>query len=165
MRKRGLERRVSFKLRPSWDKGWKLIRLIHNSFPAAPQEDKGKEAREKVVNELKGLMFAAPKDFDGEGFRKFLVGELFAFGDNVDGEAIFKNVVKETEDFFKPENYYISTHDVQCCIKGLCSDELMSPEKKAALKELSDNGEALEEVASLLSNRLKNVDRSVSRAE
>lgn len=114
-----------------------------------------------MVKELKSLMFQAPKDFDAEGFRKFLVGELFSFGDNVDGEATFKQVVKETEDFFKPENYYISTHDVQCCIKGLCSDELMSPEKKVALKELSENGEALEEVASLLSNRLRSIDRFV----
>lgn len=121
----------------------------------------GAAAREKTLANLKALLFKAPTEaeFSGDKFRQFLSQELFSFGDNVGGEAVLNGVIKETGDFFKPENYYISTHDVQCCIKGLCSEELLSPEKKAALKELSENVEALEEVASLLTTRLKNLDR------
>ncbi|XP_021956016.1 uncharacterized protein LOC110852291 isoform X2 [Folsomia candida] len=129
--------------------------------PSTPKADDS-ASRDKALSTLTSLLFTPPSEstsFNAATFRAFLSQELFSFGENVAGETVLKQVIKDTETFFKPENYYISTFDVQSCIKGLCSEELLSSEKKAALKELSDNADALEEVASLLTTRLKNLDR------
>jgi len=117
--------------------------------------------KDATLSKLKNIMFSKPstEEFNGQEFRNFLSKELFDFSQSVESEKTLQEIIKETGNFFKIENYYVSTHDVECCIKGLSSDELLSPEKKAALKELSANPEALEEVASLLTNRLKNLKR------
>lgn len=148
-----------------------LSKHIHDLFwpvspaeattPSTPKADDS-ASRDKALSTLTSLLFTPPSEstsFNAATFRAFLSQELFSFGENVAGETVLKQVIKDTETFFKPENYYISTFDVQSCIKGLCSEELLSSEKKAALKELSDNADALEEVASLLTTRLKNLDR------
>lgn len=117
--------------------------------------------KEKAIAKFQSLMFTqpTPEEFEALKFRKFLSDELFNFGDNVESEKMMQEIKKETEDFFNIEHSSISSYDVQCCIKGLSSEELLSEEKKAALKELSENTEALEEVASLLTNRLRNLQR------
>lgn len=132
------------------------------------EPDASTEFAEKVVSnkkeatdKIKALMFneLTSDDFDAGTFRKFLSDELFNFEDKVDGQNVMKAIRKQTEEHFKIENYVILSHDVQCCIRGLRSEDLLSLEKKAALKELSENAEALEEVASLLTNRLRNLSR------
>ncbi|KAJ6648667.1 hypothetical protein Bhyg_03898 [Pseudolycoriella hygida] len=124
-------------------------------------KEKAKQDKEELLSKIRALMFAAPlsDDFEPEKFRKFLSDELLNFEKNAEGQSIMKEIRRESGEFFKIVDYQIHSFDVQCCIKGLCTDELLSPEKKAALKELSENSEALEEVASLLTNRLRNLNR------
>ncbi|XP_037042493.1 uncharacterized protein LOC119078878 isoform X2 [Bradysia coprophila] len=124
-------------------------------------KEKAKQDKAKVVEKMKSLMFNAPtsEEFEAGKFRKFLSDELLNFEENAEGQSIMKEIRRETGDFFKIVNYHISSYDVQCCIKGLSTEELLTPEKKAALKELNENSEALEEVASLLTNRLRNLKR------
>ncbi|XP_037044072.1 uncharacterized protein LOC119080002 [Bradysia coprophila] len=123
--------------------------------------DRVNSNKKEATDKIKALMFkeVSLDDFDPDKFRKFLSDELFNFKDNVDGQSVMKAIRKETQDYFEIENHIISSYDVQCCIKGLRSEELLSLEKKAALKELNDNPDALEEVASLLTNRLRNLNR------
>lgn len=124
-------------------------------------KEKVKQDKDEVLSKIKSLMFNAPSsdEFEAGKFRKFLSDELLNFEENAEGQSIMKDIRRETGEFFKIVDYYISSYDVQCCIKGLSTEELLSPEKKAALKELNDNSEALDEVASLLTNRLRNLKR------
>lgn len=117
--------------------------------------------KKEATDKIKALMFKelTLDDFDPDKFRKFLSDELFDFKDNVEGQQVMKRIHKETQEYFGIDNHIISSFDVQCCIKGLRSEELLSLEKKAALKELSENPDALDEVASLLTNRLRNLSR------
>lgn len=117
--------------------------------------------RKEAIDKLKDLMFTEPQseEFDPEKFRKFLSDDLFKFESNIEGQTVMKDIQKETKDYFNVENYSISSYDIQCCINGLRSEDLLSLEKKEALQELSENSEALGEVASLLTNRLRNFSR------
>lgn len=123
--------------------------------------EKAKHEKDEVVKKIKSLMFSAPTsdEFEATKFRKFLSDELLNFEENAEGQSIMKEIRRETGEFFKIVDYHISSYDVQCCIKGLSTEELLSAEKKAALKELNENSEALDEVASLLTNRLRNLKR------
>lgn len=123
--------------------------------------DKLTSNKVEAIDNIKALMFneLSPDEYDSEKFRKFLSDELFNFKEKVEGQNVMKSIRKETEDYFKVENCVITAYNVQSCIQGLRSDDLLSLEKKAALKELSENPEALEEVASLLTNRLRNLSR------
>jgi len=128
----------------------------------SPQQDeKAKLDKQKSLDILRKLMFTAPsqEEFETEKFKKFLTEELFVFGEEYESKKIIEEIQKETKDFFNPVDYVISSGDVKACISGLSSEELLSPEKKAALKELNENTEALEEVATLLTSRLRNLQR------
>ncbi len=137
------------------------------STTATPQDPEADASAEEAslnkkvaTDSIKKLMFNQPESgFDAEKYKKFLAEELFNFEKNIEGQNVLKTIQKETRSHFQVDNSIVSSYDVQCCIKGLRAGDLLSLEKKSALNELNANSEALEEVASLLTNRLKNLNR------
>lgn len=113
--------------------------------------------KEKTIQEFSDRIFKAPSDFKKDEFEHFLNNVLFDMKNPSQKEFVFRTrnrTVQFCETFHV--NNSLTSSDVKFCIDGLLAEDLLGSEKAVTLKELQGNEDALNEVTTLLKNRLQN---------
>lgn len=113
--------------------------------------------KETTIREFSARIFQAPTNFKKEEFEKFLNTELFNMDDPVQKNCLLRTrerMVNFSKKFHT--DYSVSVEHLKLCIESLLAEDLLGSEKAVTLKELKENANALNEVCTLLTNRLRN---------
>ncbi|CAL8087062.1 unnamed protein product [Orchesella dallaii] len=112
--------------------------------------------KEETMKEFSERIFTPHVDYKAEEFQRFLDKDLFDM-DDFNHKRILNNIRTENEEFSKRlPHTSVSLEDIKLCIDGLLAEDLLGAEKAVTLKELKDNEDALNEVCTLLKNRIQN---------
>ncbi|CAO3675124.1 unnamed protein product [Umbelopsis ramanniana] len=130
--------------------------VLGTEFYVVPKEKKEQMTeREKTIKELEERVFEAG-NIDSDAFKAFL-DKTFGM-ENGDIEKVLVKTRKDTNEFCKKmleEDITVSA--LKDCVEGLLSCDLLNSEKQATLRQLKESEPYLQDLATLLSSRLKAV--------
>ncbi|CAO3669518.1 unnamed protein product [Umbelopsis vinacea] len=109
--------------------------------------------REKTIKELEERVFETG-NINGDNLKAFL--EKTFDVEDVKIKKVLAQMRKSTEKFcdtLLEED--INTYRLKCCVEGLLGTDLLNTEKQTTLKQLKENDPYLQDLATLLTSRLK----------